>query len=98
MELKAQRKQFDLIIKLNANFLTAMAKNGISGDGGGSNGGGGNGGRGGGCGGGRQKCSPTALCPNCNKMVTHKPEDCYSLEANKSKIHHWYKPRKTKLQ
>ena len=28
-------------------------------------------------------------------MVTHKLEDCYSLEANKSKIPHWDKPCKT---
>ncbi len=79
-------------MKQNANLLTAMAKNGVRG---GVSGGGGDGGRGGGCGGGRQKRSPTALFPNCNKMVTHKPEDCYSLKANKSKIPHWYKPRKT---
>ncbi len=41
------------------------------------------------------KRSPMALCPNCNKMVTHKLEDCYSLEANKSKIPLWYKSCKT---
>ena len=58
----------------NANLLTAMAKNGVSGGGGGGLGG--NGGRGRGHGGSGQKRSPMALCPNCNKMVTHKPEDC----------------------
>jgi hypothetical protein len=86
-------------MKQNANLLRAMIKNGISsvggsgGVGGGGGGGdGGDGGRGGGRGGGGRKRSPTALCPNCNKMVTHKPEDCYSLEANKLKIPHWYKP------
>jgi hypothetical protein len=84
-------------MKQNANLLTAMAKNGVSGGGGGSSGGG-DGSSGGGRGSGGLKRSLTALCPNCNKMVTHKPEDCYSREANKSKIHHWYKPRKTKLQ
>ena len=78
-------------MKQNADLLTAMAKNGVSGGGSG-----GNGGKVSGHGGGGQKRSPMALCPNCNKMVTHKPEDCYSLEANKSKIPHWYKPRKTK--
>jgi hypothetical protein len=93
-ELKAQRKQFDLIMKQNAKLLTAMAKNGVSGGGGGGSGG--NGGKSGGHGGGGRNCSPTALCPNCNKMVTHKPEDCYSLEANKLKSPHWYKPCKTK--
>ena len=29
------------------------------------------------------------------KIVTHKPEDCYSLRANKSKIPAWYKPHRT---
>ena len=75
-------------MKQNANLLTAMAKNGISCGSGGSGSSGGDGGRGGGRGGGGQKRSPMALCPNCNKMVTHKLEDCYSLEANKSKIPH----------
>ena len=93
-ELEAQRKQFDLIMKQNANLLTAMAKNGVSGGGGGGGGSGGS--RGGGRNGSGQKHSPMALCPTCNKMVTHKLEDCYSLEANKSTITHWYKPRKTK--
>ena len=92
VELEAQRKQFDLIMEQNTNLLMAMAKNGVSGGGGG---GGGDGGRGGGHGGGGRKHSPTALCSNCNKMVTHKPEDCYSLEANKSNIPHWYKPHNT---
>jgi hypothetical protein len=82
-------------MKQNADLLTTMAKNGDSGSGGGGSGGGGNGGRGGSRGGGGRKRSLTALCPNCNKMATHKPEDCYSLEANKSKIPHWYKPHKT---
>ena len=99
-ELEAQRKQFDLIMKQNADLLTAT-KNGLSGGSGGGGGGGGggsgrNGGRGGGCSGSGRKPSLTALCPNCNKMMTHKLEDCYSLEANKSKIPHWYKPRKNK--
>ncbi len=90
-ELEAQRKQFDLIMKQNADLLMAMAMNGVSGGGGG-----GGGGKGGGRNGGGRKHSPTALCPNCNKMATHKPEDCYSLEDNKTKIPHWYKPCKTK--
>ena len=82
-------------MKQNANLLMAMATNSVIGGGGGGDSGR-NGGRGGGCGGGGQKRSLTALCPNCNKMVTHKPEDCYSLKANKLKIPHWYKPCKTK--
>ena len=88
-ELEAQRKQFNLIMKQNADLLTALAKSGVSG------GGGGDGGKGSGRGGGGRRRSPTALCPNRNNMVTHKPEDCYSLEANKSKIPLWYKPPKT---
>ena len=84
-------------MKQNAELLTAMAKNGVSGGGGGGGGGnGGNGGRGDSCGGGGRKHSPMALCPNRNKMVTHKPEDCYSFKANKLKIPLWYKSRKTK--
>ena len=55
-ELKAQcNKQFDLIMKQNADLLTAMAKNGIIGGGGGGGSGGCNGsggGGGGGCSGG----------------------------------------------
>jgi hypothetical protein len=95
MELKAQRKQFDLIMKQNANLLTVMAKNRVSGGGGG-------GGVAAATAAGAavavaadKKRSPTALYPSCNKMVTHKPEDCYSLEANKLKIPLWYKPCKT---
>ena len=84
-------------MKENANLLTTIAKNGVSGSGGGGGGSGcSNSSRGGGPGGDGRKHSLTALCPNCNKMVTHKPEDCYSLEANKSKIPLWYKPCKTK--
>jgi uncharacterized membrane protein YgcG len=93
-ELKAQCKQFKLVMKQNAKLLTAMAKNGGIGGGSGGGGGGGGGGNGGRSGGG-QKRSLIALCPNCNNMVTHKPEDCYSLEANKSKNPAWYTPRKT---
>ncbi len=98
-ELEAQRKQFNLIMKQNADLLMAMANNSGGSDGG-DDGDGGSGGVGGngedsGHGSGGQKCFPTALCPNFNKMATHKSEDCYSLEANKSKIPHWYKPLKT---
>ena len=52
-ELKAQRKQFNLIMKQNADLLTAIAKNG-----GGGGGGNGDGGRGCGCDGGGQKTFP----------------------------------------
>ena len=50
-ELEAQRKQFNLIMKQNADLLTAMAKSGISG-GGGGDGSGGDSGKGGDCRGG----------------------------------------------
>ena len=62
-ELQAQRKQFDLIMKQNADLLTAMAKNRGGGGGGGRGGGSGSGSRGC-CSGGGCKCSPMALCPN----------------------------------
>ena len=80
-------------MKQNTNLLTAMANN-IRGSNGGDGSDGSNGSNGKRNSGG-QKCFPTALCPNCNKMVTHKSRNCYSLEANKSKIPHWYKPLKT---
>ena len=49
--VKAQREQFDLIMKQNTDLLTAMAKNGGGGSGGSGGGGGDRGGGGGGGGG-----------------------------------------------
>jgi uncharacterized membrane protein YgcG len=77
MELDAQRKQFDLIMKQNFALLAAMAKGhggGGSGSGGGGGGGGGSGsGSGGGSGGGSSNRGrdrgTKANCPNCNNWL-----------------------------
>jgi hypothetical protein len=96
MELDAQRKQFDLIMKQNSALLAAMAK----GNGGGDNGCGGDGGSGvgfgGGGGGGNRRCDQgtRAMCLNCNKLVVHAAAKCFTLPANKDKIPTWCKPPK----
>jgi hypothetical protein len=88
MELDAQRKQFDLIMKQNSALLAAMVKGNSGGGGGGSGGGGGGGGN-------RRRDQGTkAMCPNCNKLVIHAAADCFTLSANKDKIPTWYKPPK----
>jgi hypothetical protein len=94
MELDAQCKQFDLIMKQNSTLLAATAK----GNGGGSGGGGGGGGSGSGGGGSgsnrRHDRGTKAMCPNCNKLVVHAAADCFMLPANKDKIPTWSKPPK----
>jgi uncharacterized membrane protein YgcG len=88
MELDAQHKQFDLIMKQNSSLLAAKAKgNGGSnhGSGGGSGGGGGGGSGGGSGGGGGNRCRDQvtkAICPNCNKLVVHAASNCFTLPAN----------------
>ncbi len=92
MELDAQCKQFDFIMKQNSALLVAMAK--VHG-GGGGRGSGGGGSRGSGGGGSRRRDSGTmAMCPNCNKMVVQVKASCYTLLANKDNIPSWYKPLK----
>jgi hypothetical protein len=100
MELDAQRKQFDLIMKQNSALLAAMAKgNGGGGGGGSGSSGGGRGGGGGGGGSNRRRDQGTkAMCPNCNKLVIHAAADCFTLLANKDKIPTWYKPPELDLQ
>jgi hypothetical protein len=90
MELDAQCKRFDLIMKQNSTLLAAMAK---------ENGGGGGDGSGGGSssGDGSIRCrdqGTKAMCPNCNKLAVHTAADCFTLPANKDKIPTWYKPPK----
>jgi hypothetical protein len=86
MELNAQQKQFDLIIKQNSTLLVAMAKgysggNGVSG--GGSSGRAGGGRRGKGGGGNKPRDQATkAVCLNCNKFGVHAGADCFTLPAN----------------
>jgi hypothetical protein len=89
MELDAQCKQFDLIMKQYSALLVAMAK----GNGGGSGVGGiGSGGGGSGSssnnGGGNRRCDQATkvICPICNKSVVHVVADCLMLPANKDKI------------
>jgi hypothetical protein len=92
MELDAQCKQFDLIMKQNSALLVAMAKenSGNGGGGGGGSGGCGDNGSGGGRGGsGSNRChdqGTKAMCPNCNKLVVHAASDCFTLPSNKDKI------------
>ncbi len=96
MELDAQRKQFDLIMKQNSALLAAMAKEngGVGGMGSGSGGGGGSG-DGSGVGGNRCCDQGTkAMCPNCNKLVFHAVANCFMLPAHNDKIPTWYKPPK----
>jgi hypothetical protein len=79
LDMDAQRKQFDLLLKQNSDLVAAFAKANASP----------NPGSGAipkprrtGC-----KCSRAHLkkCPNCKKMCAHKPDDCYSLAANADK-------------
>jgi hypothetical protein len=95
MELDAQCKQFDLIMKQNSALLVAMAKgNGVGGGSGGGDGGsGGSGGSGDGSNR-RPDHGTKAICPNCNKLVIHAVADCFMLPANKDKIPTWHKPPK----
>jgi uncharacterized membrane protein YgcG len=85
MELDAQCKQFDLIMKQNSALLPAMVM--AKGNSGGSGGGGGGGsGRSGSSGGGSNRCRDQAtkvFCPNCKKLVVHAAADCFMLPANK---------------
>jgi hypothetical protein len=95
MELDAQRKKFDLIMKQNSTLLAAMAKG--NGGGSGVSGGGSDGGGGGGSGGSGNRCRDQAtkeIFPNCNKLVVHAVVNCFTLPANKDKIPTWYKPPK----
>jgi hypothetical protein len=79
LELDAQCKQFELLLKQNLDLVTAFAQTNASPSPGSS-------------------ATPkpwhtgherlwTHLkeCPNCKKMCTHKPDDCYSLAANVDK-------------
>jgi hypothetical protein len=79
LELDAQRKQFELLLKQNLDLVTTFAQTNARPNPSSSatpkprrTG----------C-----KHSRTHLkeCPNCMKMCTHKPNDCYSLAANVDK-------------
>jgi hypothetical protein len=85
VELYAQCKLFDLIMKQISDILVAITKGSSSGGGGGSSGGSRRG----------HDCRPKKLCPYCNNMVVHAAADCFTLPANKDNIPSWYKPPKT---
>jgi hypothetical protein len=77
--MDAQRKQFELLLKQNLDLVTAFAKASASTNPGSSA---------------TPKPRRTSCkrlwahlndCPNCKKMCTHKPDDCFSLAANADK-------------
>jgi hypothetical protein len=79
LELDAQCKQFELLLKQNLNLVAAFAKMNASPNPGS---------------GATPKPRHTGHkslqahlkeCPNCKKMCTHKSDDCYSLAANADK-------------
>jgi hypothetical protein len=76
LDMEAQRKQSELLLKQNLDLVTAFAKASAS-----TNPGSGT----------TPKPRRTSCkhswahlkeCPNCKKMCTHKPADCFSLAAN----------------
>jgi hypothetical protein len=79
LELDAQRKQFELLLKLNLDLVTTFVQTNARPNPGSRatpkpR---------------RTGCKPLRThlkeCPNCKKMCTHKPDDCYSLAANADK-------------
>ncbi len=79
LEMDAQHKQFKLLLKQSLDLLAAFAKTNTSPN---PNSGATPKPRCTGC-----KRLPAHLkeCPNCKKMCTYKPDDCYSLAANADK-------------
>jgi hypothetical protein len=79
LKMDAQRKQFKLLLKQNPDLVTAFAQTNARPNPGSSA---------------TPKPRRTGCerlrthlkeCPNCKKMCTHKPDDCYSLAANVDK-------------
>jgi hypothetical protein len=79
LDMEAQRKQFELLLKQNSDLVTAFAKASAS-----NNPGSGTTPkpRHTGC---KRSWAHLKECPNCKKMCTHKPADCFSLAANTDK-------------
>jgi hypothetical protein len=96
MDLKAQHKQFDHIMKQNSALLAAMSKETVAevAKGSGSSGGSGCRGSEGGSGNRCRDQGTKAMCPNCNKLILHTVANCFMLPGNKDKILTWYKPPK----
>jgi hypothetical protein len=85
LDMDVQRKQFKLLLKQNLDLVATFAKASASL----------NPGsdatpkpRRTGC---KRLQAHLKECPNCNKMCTHKPDDCYSLAANADKCPTNYK-------
>jgi hypothetical protein len=79
LELNAQRTQFELLLEQNLDLVTAFTQTNARPNPGSSA---------------TPKPRRTGCkrlrthlkeCPNCKKMCTHKPDDCYSLAANVDK-------------
>jgi hypothetical protein len=79
LDMDAQWKQYKLLLKQNLDLIATFAEASASPN---SGSGATPKSRHTGC-----KCSWAHLkeCPNCKKMRTHKPENCYSLAANADK-------------
>ncbi len=79
LDMDAQRKQFELLLKQNLDLLAAFTKASASPNPGSvatpkPR-----------CTGCKRSRAHLKECPNCKKMCTHKPDDCYSLAANADK-------------
>jgi hypothetical protein len=79
LDMEAGRKQFELLLKQNLDLVTAFAKASAS-----TNPGTGTTPkpRRTGC---KRSWAHLKECPNCKKICTHKPADCFSLAANADK-------------
>jgi hypothetical protein len=79
LKIEAQHKQFDLLLKQNLDLVAAFAKASAT-----TNSGSGTTpkSRHTGC---KRLQAQLKECPNCKKMCTHKPADCFSLAANADK-------------
>ncbi len=79
LDMKAQRKQFELLLKQNVDLVTVFAKASAT-----TNPGSGTTAkpRRIGC---KRSLAHLKECPNCKKMYTHKLADCFSLAANVDK-------------
>jgi hypothetical protein len=79
LDMDAQRKQFKLLLKQNLDLVSSFAKaNATTNPGSGAT-------PKPRCTGCKQSQAHLKECPNCKKMCTHKPYDCYSLAANVDK-------------
>ena len=78
-DMDAQRKQFEALLKQNADLVATIAKTASAGNGGGTAPA-----RTGRTGRHRPRAN-LKECPNCKKMCTHEAADCFSLPTNADK-------------